>query len=76
MDRLEAMSIVLVAAAAGSLSGAARRLNTSQATASRKITELSMSRPQGFDVSVADGRNRRNPPPRCVEANGRFPRAP
>jgi|SRR5215472_2612718 len=59
MDRLEAMSIVLVAAEAGSLSAAARRLNTPQATASRKITELSMSRPQGFDGSVADGRNRR-----------------
>ena len=59
MDRLEAMSIVLAAAEAGSLSAAARRLNTPQATASRKITELSMSRPQGFDGSVADGRNRR-----------------
>jgi len=40
MDRLEAMSIVLAVAEAGSLSAAARRLNTPQATASRKITEL------------------------------------
>src|SRR6516162_1761175 len=40
MDRLEAMSIVLAAAEAGGLSAAARRLNTPQATASRKITEL------------------------------------
>ncbi len=40
MDRLEAMSIVLAVAEAGSLSGAARRLNTPPATASRKISEL------------------------------------
>src|SRR5215469_3912527 len=40
MDRLEAMSIVLAVAEAGSLSAAARRLNTPAATASRKITEL------------------------------------
>src|ERR1700756_1935954 len=40
MDRLEAMSIVLAVAEAGSLSAAARRLNTPPATASRKITEL------------------------------------
>ena len=40
MDRLEAMSIVLAVADAGSLSAAARRLNTPPATASRKITEL------------------------------------
>lgn len=40
MDRLEAMSTVLAVAEAGSLSGAARRLNTPVATASRKITEL------------------------------------
>jgi DNA-binding transcriptional LysR family regulator len=40
MDRLEAMSIVLAVAEAGSLSGAARSLNTPVATASRKITEL------------------------------------
>jgi len=40
MDRLEAMSIVLAVAEAGSLSAAARRLNTPVATASRKITEL------------------------------------
>jgi len=40
MDRLEAMSIVLAVAEAGSLSAAARRLNTPIATASRKITEL------------------------------------
>ena len=40
MGRLEAMSIVLAAAEAGGLSAAARRLNTPQATASRKITEL------------------------------------
>jgi len=40
MDRFEAMSIVLAVAEAGSLSAAARRLNTPPATASRKITEL------------------------------------
>jgi DNA-binding transcriptional LysR family regulator len=40
MDRLEAMSIVLAVADAGSLSAAARRLNTPPATASRKIAEL------------------------------------
>jgi DNA-binding transcriptional LysR family regulator len=40
MDRLESMSIVLAVAEAGSLSAAARRLNTPVATASRKITEL------------------------------------
>jgi len=40
MDRLEAMSIVLAVAEAGSLSAAARHLNTPPATASRKITEL------------------------------------
>jgi DNA-binding transcriptional LysR family regulator len=40
MDRLEAMSIVLGVAETGSLSAAARRLNTPAATASRKITEL------------------------------------
>ena len=40
MDRLEAMSIVLAVAEAGSLSAAARRLGTPPATASRKITEL------------------------------------
>ena len=40
MDRLEAMSIVLAVAEAGSLSAAARLLNTPAATASRKISEL------------------------------------
>ena len=40
MDRLESMSIVLAVAEAGSLSAAARRLNTPVATASRKISEL------------------------------------
>ncbi len=40
MDRLEAMSIVLAVAETGSLSRAARRLNTPAATASRKITDL------------------------------------
>ena len=40
MDRLVALSIVLAVAEAGSLSAAARRLNTPPATASRKITEL------------------------------------
>ena len=40
MDRLEAMSIVLAVAEAGSLAAAARRLNTPLATASRKVTEL------------------------------------
>ena len=40
MDRLEAMSLVLAVADAGSLSAAARRLNMPVATASRNITEL------------------------------------
>jgi DNA-binding transcriptional LysR family regulator len=40
MDRLEAMSIVLAVAEAGSLSAAAQRLNTPVASASRKIVEL------------------------------------
>ena len=40
MDRLEAMSMVLAVAEAGSLAAAARRLNMPVATASRKITEL------------------------------------
>ncbi|MBV8166684.1 MAG: LysR family transcriptional regulator [Alphaproteobacteria bacterium] len=40
MDRLEAMSLVLAVAETGSLNGAARRLNTPAATASRKISEL------------------------------------
>jgi DNA-binding transcriptional LysR family regulator len=40
VDRLEAMSVALAVAEAGSLSAAARRLNTPVATASRKITEL------------------------------------
>jgi DNA-binding transcriptional LysR family regulator len=40
MDRLEAMSIVLAVAEAGSLSAAARHLNTPPATVSRKIAEL------------------------------------
>ena len=40
MDRLESMSVVLAVAEAGSLSAAARRLNTPPATASRKIAEL------------------------------------
>jgi DNA-binding transcriptional LysR family regulator len=40
MDRLEAMSIVLAVAEAGSLSAAARRLNAPLATVSRKVSEL------------------------------------
>src|SRR5215475_4262016 len=40
MDRLEAMSILVSAAEAGSLSAAARRLGTPLATVSRKISEL------------------------------------
>ena len=40
MDRLEAMSIMLEVVEAGSLTAAARRLNTPAATASRKISEL------------------------------------
>ena len=40
MDRLEAMSIVLMAVETGSLSAAARQLNTPLATASRKVTQL------------------------------------
>lgn len=40
MDRLEAMSIVLAVSEAGSLSAAARHLDTPVATASRKIAEL------------------------------------
>ncbi len=40
MDRLEAMSIVLTVVEAGSLSAAARRLNTPLATVSRKVSDL------------------------------------
>jgi DNA-binding transcriptional LysR family regulator len=40
MDRLEAMSIALTVAEAGSLSAAARRLNAPLATVSRKVSEL------------------------------------
>jgi DNA-binding transcriptional LysR family regulator len=40
MDRLEAMSIVLAIAEAGSLSAAARRQKTPLATVSRKVSEL------------------------------------
>jgi DNA-binding transcriptional LysR family regulator len=40
MDRLEAMSIVLAVAEAGSLSAAARQQKKPLATASRKVTEL------------------------------------
>ena len=40
MDRLESMSVLLVAVEAGSLSGAARRLGTPLATVSRKVSEL------------------------------------
>ena len=40
MDRLEAMSIVLAVAEAGSLSAAARRLNTGQPAVSRSIADL------------------------------------
>src|SRR5262245_30218540 len=40
MDRLEAMSIVLAVAEAGSLSAAARRQRAPLATVSRKVSEL------------------------------------
>ena len=40
MDRLEAMSVVLAVAEAGSLSAAARQQKTPLATVSRKVTEL------------------------------------
>jgi DNA-binding transcriptional LysR family regulator len=40
MDRLEAMSILVAAVEAGSLSAAARRLGTPLATVSRKVSEL------------------------------------
>src|SRR6516164_3651167 len=40
MDRLESMSTLLAVVEAGSLSAAARRLNTPLATVSRKISEL------------------------------------
>lgn len=40
MDRLEAMSVVLAVAEAGSLSAASRRLDTPLATVSRKVSEL------------------------------------
>jgi DNA-binding transcriptional LysR family regulator len=40
MDRLDAMSVVLAVVEAGSLSAAARRLNTPLATVSRKVSEL------------------------------------
>ena len=40
MDRLDAMSIVLAVAEAGSLSAAARQLKTPLATVSRKVSDL------------------------------------
>ena len=40
MDRLEAMSLVLAVAEAGSLSAAARGQNVPLATVSRKVSEL------------------------------------
>ena len=40
MDRLEAMSIALAVAEAGSLTAAARRQKTPLATVSRKVSEL------------------------------------
>ena len=40
MDRLEAMSTFLAVVEAGSLSAAARRLNTPLPTVSRKVSEL------------------------------------
>jgi DNA-binding transcriptional LysR family regulator len=40
MDRLESMSILLTVVEAGSLSAAARQLNTPLATVSRKVSEL------------------------------------
>jgi DNA-binding transcriptional LysR family regulator len=40
MDRLEAMSVLVAAVEAGSLSGAARRLRMPLATVSRKVSEL------------------------------------
>src|SRR5262245_366058 len=40
MDRLEAMSTFLAVVETGSLSAAARRLNTPLATVSRKVSEL------------------------------------
>jgi DNA-binding transcriptional LysR family regulator len=40
MDRLDAMAVLVAAAEAGSLSGAARHLGTPLATVSRKVSEL------------------------------------
>jgi DNA-binding transcriptional LysR family regulator len=40
MDRLEAMSALLAAVEAGSLSGASRKLGMPLATVSRKVSEL------------------------------------
>jgi len=74
MDRLEAMSIVLAVAEAGSLSAAARRLNTPPATASRKITELEEHlRAKLFDRSGAQADADRFRPllRRCAEADPR-----
>jgi DNA-binding transcriptional LysR family regulator len=52
MDRLEAMSVVLEVVEVGSLSAAARRLNTPLATVSRKVSELeSHLRSKLFDRS-------------------------
>ena len=52
MDRLESMSTLLAVVEAGSLSAAARRLNTPLATVSRKISELeSHLRTKLFDRS-------------------------
>jgi DNA-binding transcriptional LysR family regulator len=52
MDRLEAMTIALAVVETGSLSAAARRLNTPLATVSRKVSELeSHLRTKLFDRS-------------------------
>ncbi len=52
MDRLDAMSVVVAVVEAGSLSAAARRLNTPLATVSRKVSELeSHLRTKLFDRS-------------------------
>jgi DNA-binding transcriptional LysR family regulator len=52
VDRLEAMSVVLAVVEAGSLSAAARQLNTPLATVSRKVSELeSHLRTKLFDRS-------------------------
>ena len=53
MDRLEGMSTFVAVVEAGSLSAAARRLNTPLATVSRKVSELELHLRTSFSIGRA-----------------------